>query len=225
MCRSLKFFLWWARWQLAEEKKPSLLFSPLGKDQRKKDDRRSSESILDPSFLLHDNFTQSPPFLWSSLSVLLRSPVQIAVLGINRLTVWQGQVVWSTSSLSSSLPGTAPRLWSGCLPHILTDLRLSTDGTILWQTLMILLFSGTDDSSVSKNTYKSRKCIKFTKQSDIKNHLSELAVVLWVVWFMVVATTLTFLLIAVRIVLKTNSKKVTTKGWENYFHCLLLLLK
>lgn len=153
---SLMFTLWWTWWQQAEERTLSLLFS-CGKASQGKDGRRSLESILDCFFLHHGNFIQSAPppptpsgspcqWCWGVL-------VQIIVLGINRLTVWQGQVVWSASSVSSSLSGTAPWLWSGCLPHIHSDLGLSADGTLPWQTATMQVLQWINDSSVSKYAF------------------------------------------------------------------------
>lgn len=141
-------------WQQAEKKMLSLLFSS-GKASQGKDGRRLSESTLDCFFLHHSNLIQSPPpgspcqWCWGVL-------VQIIVLGINRLTVWQGQVVWSASSVSSSLPGTALRLWSGCLPHIHSDLSLSANGTVPLQAMMMQVFWWINDSSVSEYAFLLR---------------------------------------------------------------------
>lgn len=61
-----------------------------GKPHREKDDRRSRESISDHFFLHHGNFTQSPPDPPSPCQWYWAGLVQIIVLGINKLTVWQG---------------------------------------------------------------------------------------------------------------------------------------
>lgn len=59
---------------------------------------------------------------------------------------------------------------SGCLPHIPTDLRFSTDGTILWQTNDIGLLSNRW-LVYSKTHIKSHKCIKFIVNLTLKIEL------------------------------------------------------
>lgn len=91
----------------------SLLWENLNQKRQQKGIRVYIKSLFFNMVTLHRASPSGSPRqrCWAAL-------VQIIVLSINSLTVWQGQVVWSASSVSSSPPGTALWLWSGCFAHI-----------------------------------------------------------------------------------------------------------